>query len=248
MVSDPAKSMKVARRVDLVIAAEVLRGKRNAALFLALLSAGLIGWRGWNPFLLVIPGVLALCAAIRQVHLYLVQSELKQRFAEGPQYADPQTEEAEDPDRDEGQMETNLERLRLEFIVEGVRLEIARRLHEQDPDRYQGDCLPTFDEWISIQRVSTPEEADRVSLLISYCEELQRRYTHEVGPRGCENEDIQHHYDLESIVASEESEKGRPLTAQERAEAERMICELQQAEEKLAVIRQGLPAHLSEGT
>jgi hypothetical protein len=77
-----------------IIAADVLRGQRNTALFLAVVLVALIGWRGWNPLLFLVPGVLAMVAAFQQVHLCLIGSEFKGRFAEGDQYAHDVVEEA----------------------------------------------------------------------------------------------------------------------------------------------------------
>lgn len=57
MVHDPVKAQEETPRVDLVIATEMLRARRNGALALAFVLAVLIGWRGWNPLLLLLPAV-----------------------------------------------------------------------------------------------------------------------------------------------------------------------------------------------
>jgi len=148
--------------------------------------------------------------------------------------------------------------LRRELKVENVRLELAKDLQERNPNRYRKDLLPTFDEWLSVERHCGAKGTDRDSFLISYCDDLEKRYNHELAQlaveevRGCGAESegaAEERFDLDSVIARAEANKGKPLTPQERAEFERMVLELEDAEEKIAEIQQrGSPVCPSEDT
>jgi hypothetical protein len=75
----PAQARRNASRVDLVIAREMLLARRNGSLFLAIILAGLIAWRGWNESLFLLPVAVALYAAVAQVNLWLIAAELNRR-------------------------------------------------------------------------------------------------------------------------------------------------------------------------
>lgn len=144
-----------------------------------------------------------------------------------------------------------------ELKVENIRLEMAKHLRERAPQGYQEDLLPTFDEWMSREGCTGAKGAIRDSLLILYSEELERRYTRELGGEawketwGSENEDdssIQENFDLGSVIALAEVKKGGPLTPREHADFERTVRELEQVEDRIAELQQISPAFPSEDT
>jgi uncharacterized membrane protein YhaH (DUF805 family) len=285
MTFDLRKNLKEAPRADLIIAAEILRARRNGRLFFAMVAAAIIGWRSWNQLLLLVPGVIALYAAIPQVNLCLIAAELKRRRSEGKTAAHPAPEDdtqmCEDSDCDLEQIESELSRirhdvyradseeekqilrerlvalkarldapqLRRELNVESVRLEMARDLQEQNPNGYREDLFPTFDEWLSDEGHGGARGTDRASLLISYCDELERRYNHELAQlefeetRRCATESdggVEESFDLDSVIARAEvnKNKGESLAQEERGEFEHIVRELEETEKKIAEAEQ----------
>lgn len=78
-ISEMDKQLQDTDRVNLVIAIEMNRGKRNACFFLGIIALAIILFCGWSKWLLLIPAALGLGAFLFQMNIVIVSSELKRR-------------------------------------------------------------------------------------------------------------------------------------------------------------------------
>ena len=79
VANDPETQLKEASRVDLLIVAEMHRGKRNVCIFFGVISLVIILWLDWNRWLLVVPSLLGLAAFLYQMNIMLFTSEFRKR-------------------------------------------------------------------------------------------------------------------------------------------------------------------------
>lgn len=78
-ISEMEKQLQDTDRVNLVIAIEMNKGKRNAQFFLGVIALALILFCGWNKWLLLIPAALGLGAFLFEMNIVFISSELKRR-------------------------------------------------------------------------------------------------------------------------------------------------------------------------
>lgn len=68
--------------IDLTVRESNCRACRDGAWVVAFVLTALIAWRHWNGLLFFFPGVIGVYAAIAQISLSLIESELKRRSSE----------------------------------------------------------------------------------------------------------------------------------------------------------------------
>ena len=81
-ISEMDKQLQGTPRVNLVIAIEKNRAKRNVCLFLCVIVAATFLFLSWSRWFLLLPAALGIGAALYQLNILIVSSELKRRSVE----------------------------------------------------------------------------------------------------------------------------------------------------------------------
>ncbi len=81
-MSEMDKQVRDTPRVNLVIAIEQNKGKRNACMFLGIIAAALVLFFSWNKWLLLVPAVLVIGSILYHTNILIISSELKRRSEE----------------------------------------------------------------------------------------------------------------------------------------------------------------------
>jgi len=81
-MSEMDKELRATPRVNLFIAIEMNRSKRNARLFFGIIAAALILFFSWNQWLLLIPAALGIFSFLHHMNIVILSSELKRQDKE----------------------------------------------------------------------------------------------------------------------------------------------------------------------
>ena len=78
-ISEMDKQLRDTSRVSLFIAIEQNKGKRNACLFLGIITVAVVLFFSWSKWLLLIPSILGIGAFLFHMNIVFISSELKRR-------------------------------------------------------------------------------------------------------------------------------------------------------------------------
>lgn len=81
-ISEMDQQLRDMSRVDLIIATDLNRGKRNAALFFGVFAALSVFWFSWTKWAYLFPAALAVRAFLFQMNLLIIASEQRRRSTE----------------------------------------------------------------------------------------------------------------------------------------------------------------------
>ena len=76
------KELHNASRIELFIAIEKNKARRNGGIFIALISLVFIYWQDWNKWSLIVPIIFAFFAILAQSNIILFSRELKHRTSD----------------------------------------------------------------------------------------------------------------------------------------------------------------------
>jgi len=145
--SETDKQLRDTPRVNLVVAYQMNKGKRNACLVLgviALVVSLLVAWEfGWSKWLLLLPATLGIGAFLYQMNMLIVSSELR-RHSKEPE----ELEERETPRRPTPEEAIEECNRRCEFM-ESHQEEIVKRAAEymiEHPDESPEDVIDLVTE------------------------------------------------------------------------------------------------------
>jgi hypothetical protein len=92
-ISEMDKQLRDTPRVNLAIAIEMNKGKRNACLFFGIIALAVILWLAWTKWLLLLPVVLGVGSFLYHMNILIVSSELRRRSNEPEQSEEPEATE-----------------------------------------------------------------------------------------------------------------------------------------------------------
>jgi len=189
--------LEKAQKVDLLLAIEINKGKRNLALFIAFILLVLIASLSWSPWNFIWPTIVLLYAFLTQANLRLIQTELQRRRDESRLNSSIEFEEMESALLDiENRMPMAQSKEEKEMLaaqlnqfsetlnarasnrknrIEAVRQEMLKEAQELHPFLNAKSFFPQFDEWV-LQEKNSDLKDNFDEALIQYCDELEEYY------------------------------------------------------------------------